>query len=140
MRTYLCSDRITGTTPERHARPHVVRVLLATLLLLALAQPLTLAQGWLLSSASAAPRAEITQPAEETPAVRHISKTVPDPAVASSASEQTTGDHHSTVAGIPTPLALAIGAVILVLVLLLAITAFTRHRHDGDGAFLDFGK
>lgn len=139
MRTYLCSDRKTGTTPERHARPQVVRVLLATLLLLALAQPLTLAQG-LLSSASAAPRAEITQPAEEIPAVRHISKTVPDPAVASSASEQTTGDHHSTVAGIPTPLALAIGAVILVLVLLLAITAFTRHRHDGDGAFLDFGK
>ena len=41
-----------------------------------------------------------------------------------------TDDHHATVAGIPTPLAVAAGAVILVLVILLVVTALTRHRDE----------
>src|SRR5690606_29758800 len=87
--------------------------------------------GQLLSSASAAPRAELTQPRGESPADRAL-QTGPSPAAASSASDPATGDHHSTVAGIPTPLALAVGAVILVLAILLAITTLTRQRHDDD--------
>lgn len=138
MRTYLCSGHATGTKPDGRSQPPVARVLLATLLLLALAQPLALAHGQLLSSASAAPTAETT--AGDVPVVRRAAHTDSSPAIASSASEPTTGDHHTTVAGIPTPLALAVGAVTLVLVLLLLITALTRHRQEDDHAFLDFEK
>lgn len=105
---------------------------MATLLSLVLAQPLAPAHGWLLSSASAVPRAEVTLPSGTVPVVRGASETSPSPADAPAASEPTTDGHHSTVAGVPTPLALAVGAVVLVLAILLAITTLTRQRHDAD--------
>lgn len=132
MRTHLSPDSITRTTLDRRSRPRVTGVLLATLLLFVLAQPLDSAHGQLLSPASAAPRAEVTLAPGEVPVVWPALQTDPSPVVASSASEATTGGHHATVVGIPIPLALAVGAVMLVLAILLAITTLTRHRHDDD--------
>jgi hypothetical protein len=50
-----------------------------------------------------------------------------------------TSGNHTSVAGIPTPLAVAAGAVVLVLVILLVVTSLTRrHDDEDDGATFDF--
>ncbi|GAA4718843.1 hypothetical protein APR04_005721 [Promicromonospora umidemergens] len=132
MHPHLSPDLSTGAMPRRRSRPPVREVVLATLLLLGLAQLPASAHGQLAPSAPAAPRDEVALPVAEAPVALQSLRNDPSPAVAASVPEPTTGDHHTTVAGFPTPLALAGGAVILVLAILLAITTLTRQRHDAD--------
>ncbi|WP_454860019.1 hypothetical protein [Promicromonospora soli] len=125
MHPHLSPDPTTRTTPSRRSRPRAAGVVLATLLLLVLAQPPSTAYG---RQQSSAPAVTVTA---SMPGVAWSLSEAPAP------SEATPRDHHADVAGIPAPLVLAVGAVLLVLVILLAITALTRHRGDGDDAFLD---
>ena len=67
---------------------------------------------------------------DPTTSASFIAASFASPAMASS--DATANGHHSTVAGIPAPLAISVGAIVLVLVILLAVTALTRRRCEND--------
>ncbi|GAB2484850.1 hypothetical protein GCM10027063_28440 [Promicromonospora xylanilytica] len=138
MRTHVGLAQTARATPTRRSRLLVTGVVLAMLLPLVLGQLLAAGHDEPLSSTtSTKPTAGVTPSPSEAPVLdraglKSVSVVPVVPAVpAARSSEATTSEHHPTVAGVPTPIAVPVGAIVLVLVALLAVTALTRRLHYG---------
>lgn len=135
MRTHVGLAQTARATPTRRSRLLVTGVVLAMLLPLVLGQLLAAGHDEPLSSTtSTKPTAGVTPSPSEAPVLDRAglkSVSVVPAVPAARSSEATTSEHHPTVAGVPTPIAVPVGAIVLVLVALLAVTALTRRRHYG---------
>ncbi|MFD2027320.1 hypothetical protein [Promicromonospora aerolata] len=132
MRTHVGLAQTEAATPTRRSRLLVTGVVLAMLLPLVLGQLLAAGHDEPLSSTtSTTPTAGVTPSPSEAQMLDRAGLRSVSVVPAARSSEAATSEHHPTVAGVPTPIAVPVGAIVLVLVALLAVTALTRRRHYG---------